>query len=122
MITLTDSKQVNSILGNNAALVNYNRFVLHPITWHTKSAQVTAGIVLTSTVSPDMTPIAGALNINLTTGVLEIGIGQVDFFRRVTLSGPQISTVQGWMNSSQNSLEQGLIDIAAIAGTQSVGV
>jgi len=122
MITLTNPKQVNSILGNDAALVGYDRFVLSPITFIVKGAQVNAGIVLTSTASPEMTPISGSLAINLTTGVLEITIPQVTFFRRVTLSGGQITTVQGWMNSAQTNLEQGLINVTALAGTQSAGI
>lgn len=121
MIILTNPKQVNSILGNSAALVAYDRIVLSPLTFDPKSLIISAVIRVTSVASSDMQEILGKLDINTSTGKLLIEIPTLDFYRRLTLSGGQITTVNGWINTTQNTIEAGLITVAVMAGVQSTG-
>ena len=121
MITLTIAKQVNSVLGNEAALVGYDRLVISPLTFDPQALTIRGTIRLTSIASPDMQPIIGSLDINTSQGKLQIEVQQIDFYRRITLSGGQITTINGLITNAQNSIESGLITLGVIAGTQSTG-
>lgn len=121
MIIITDVKQVNSILGNDAAQVAYNRIVLSPITFDPKALTISAVVRVTSVASPDMQEILGRLDINASTGKLLVEIPTLDFYRRITLSPGQITTVTGWLTTTQNTIEAGLISVAVMAGVQSAG-
>jgi hypothetical protein len=122
MITLTTPPEINSILGGSAP-VAYNKLVIGPFTLNpvTLSNGVTGIVRLTSTGSPTMQPINGTLSIDASTGVLTIEVGQLDFYRKVQLSGAQLTSVQNIIANAQNSLEAGLVSLGVIAGTQSTG-
>ena len=120
MITLTTPAQINSVLGGTVP-VAYNKLVISPLTFDAAALIVSAGLSLTSTTNPDMQPITGSLTINTSQGKLQIEVPQLDFYRRITLSGPQIVTLNALISSSQNSVESGLISLGVIAGTQSTG-
>lgn len=120
MITLTTPPSVNSVLGGNAP-IGYDKFVLAGISYDTVNMQINAQVKLTSTASPSMQAVNGTLKINTGTAVLTIEVQQLDFYRQITLSGPQNSAVQGFITNAQNALEAGLISVSVIAGTQAPG-
>ena len=122
MITLTTPPSVNSVLGGNAP-INYDRFALSSISYDTVSMQVNALIRITSSANPDMQPVTGNLTINTVTAKLTIAVPQLDFYRQVTLTGPQNTIVQdNVIRASQNTLESGLITLGVTAGVQAPGV
>jgi hypothetical protein len=112
MITITNPATVNSILGGNAP-VGYSKLVERTITGELR---------LTSTTSPEMPVIQGRLSIQLNTGILEISVQQLDFYRKLGMTAPQIATVQGWITNAQNAIEAGLISVNVVAGVQAAGV
>jgi hypothetical protein len=120
MITLTTPPAVKSVLGG-AGTVAYDKFVLSSITFDTVDMSVMANIRLTSTASPDMQPIMGRLHVTLGNAKLEIQVDQLDYYRRLTLTGPQSSALQDQIRAAQNMLETGLINIALVAGVQATG-
>jgi hypothetical protein len=120
MITLTTPASINSVLGGNVP-VAYGAFVLAPFTMDAKTLQITGIIRLTAAASPDMQPILGNLRINGSSGQLTIEVAQLDFYRQVQLSGPQITAVLTIITNAQNALEAGLVTLGVIAGAQSTG-
>ena len=120
MITLTTPSAVNSVLGGSST-VSYDKFVLSSITFDTVNQKLTAQIRITSTSAPDMQPITGRLSVDVATAKLEIQVEQLDFYRRITLTGPQNTSVQNQIISAQNSLESGLVSLGVISGTQATG-
>lgn len=120
MITLTTPPVVNSVLGGNSP-VSYNKFVLSSITYDTVNMQVSATVRLTSTTAPSMQAVTGNLKINTATAVLTIEVSQLDFYKQVTLTGPQNTSVQSFITNAQNALESGLISVGVVAGTQAQG-
>lgn len=121
MITLTTPPDVNSVLGGNTP-VSYQKLVISPFTFDPVNFAITANVRLTSTTVPAMTPIVGLLTVNVSSGVLEMQVQQLDFYRRVQLSGGQITAVQTIVTNAQNALEAGIVSLAIVAGTQSAGV
>lgn len=120
MIALTSPAQINSVLGGDAP-VGYDHLVLSPFTFDSSALTVNGTLRLTSTAAPSMQAITGRLTINGGSGVLEIEVAQLDFYRRIQLSGPQITSVTTIIRNAQNALESGLISLGVIQGTQSTG-
>ena len=121
MITLTNPKLVNSILGGTAT-VAYDKFVLDQIRYITTgSGTVTANVRITSTSQPNMQAIQGSLKIELATSLLTIEVAQLDFFRQITLTAGQVSSISALIIDAQNALENGLVTVGVVAGTQSTG-
>jgi hypothetical protein len=120
MITLTSPAQINSVLGGSAP-VAYDHLIISPITLDPMSLTISGTIRMTSTAAPDMQPITGRLNVNASSGVLEIEVAQLDFYRRIMMSAGQITAVRTMINNAQNAVEAGLVSMGVIAGTQSTG-
>lgn len=120
MITLTTPASINSVLGGNSP-VAYPKLVLVPMNLDPINRTISATVRITSTTNPDMQPIMGTLNINAVSGLLEIGVPQLDFLRRVSLNASQKTAVETIINNAQNAMESGLITLGVIAGTQSTG-
>lgn len=120
MITLTTPSQINSVLGGNAP-VGYDKLVLAPFNMDAVGQTVNASVRLTSTTTPSMQAIVGTLKINVLTSELVIEVAQLDFFRRVALSGAQNTAILGQIEAAQAQLENGLISVGVIAGTRSAG-
>jgi hypothetical protein len=120
MITLTTPAQINSVLGGNAP-VGYNHLVLSPITMSPFDRTLSGALRLTSTTNPEMPVIQGSLSILLGPATMEVRVEQLDFYRKLTLSAPQIAAVQGWINTAQNNIEAGLVGVGVIQGVQSTG-
>lgn len=120
MITLTTPPEINSVLGANAP-IPYDKLVVGPFTLDSITLTVNGALRLTSTANPEMQPITGTLTITTATARLEIAVSQLDFYRRVVLTGPQNTAVMDIIRNAQNALESGLITLSVIAGVQSVG-
>jgi hypothetical protein len=122
MITLTTPAQINSILGGSAP-VGYNKLVLTPFQMDPVALTITGTLRLTSSGAPDMQPILGRLNIRSdgSTAVLEIEVGQLDFYRRIRLEGAQNTAALTIITNAQNAIEVGLINLGVIAGVQGTG-
>lgn len=120
MITLTTPASINSVLGGNTP-VAYNKLVIGPFTFDPIAMTVNGQLRLTSTTATEMQAIPGTLSITTATARLEIAVPQLDFFRRVALTGPQNAACQDIIRNAQNALESGLISLGVIAGAQSLG-
>jgi len=119
-ITLTTPAQINSVLGGNV-LIGYDHVVLTPITINQVTNTLSASVRLTSSANPEMDVISGNLNINTGAGTLIFTVEQLDMVRKMQLSAPQITAVLGIMSDAQDALENGLINISVIDGTQTTG-
>ena len=120
MITLTLARQVLSVLGGSATTA-YDKVVLSIIHFDTANKRIDATLNLTSTTTPTMQPLQGRLLIDINSSTLEIEIGKIDFYRRITLSAGQKTSVQNIIDGAQNPLEAGLVTLGVIDGTQSAG-
>ena len=123
MITLTDPKAVNAKLGSNAPgdQVAYNKLVLSPFQLNPVAQTITGTVRITSTAAPGMQAITGTLSISVPSSSLAIEVPQLDFYRAITLNSSQNTAVLGIIANAQTAIEQGLIDLGLIAGTQSAG-
>lgn len=120
MITLTTPPQINSVLGGNAP-IGYDKLVVGPFTLNPISLSIQGQLRLTSTAAPDMQAIAGTLTITTASATLEIAVERLDFYRRVVLAGPQNDAVMTIIRNAQNAIENGLINLGVIQGTQALG-
>ena len=123
MITLTTPPKVTAKLGSTLAgdQVSYDKMVLAPLTLDRVAQTISGNVRLTSTAAPTMQAIIGSLSISVPTSTLTIEVRQLDFYRQITLDSGQNTTVLSIISAAQNSVEQGLIDLGLIAGTQSAG-
>lgn len=120
MITLTSPEQINSVLGGNVP-VSYDKLVIKPFTFDASLMTVRGTLALSSTAEPEMQEITGRLEIDTASARLEIAVQQLDFYRRVALTGPQNDAVMTIIRDAQNSLEDGLVSLGVIDGTQAPG-
>lgn len=120
MITLTSPTQINSVLGGNVP-ISYNKLVISSFTFDTGVLSVSGILSLTSTSDPEMQQILGTLNIDTVSARLRIAVPQLDFYRRVALSGPQNDAVMTIVRDAQDALEGGLISLGVVDGTQVPG-
>jgi hypothetical protein len=120
MITLTTPTAINSVLGGNVPIA-YDKLVVGPFTFDPIAMTVNGHLRLSSTSNPDMQAITGTLQISTATAKLEIAVSQLDFYRRVTLTGPQNTAVMNIIRNAQDALESGLVSLGVISGTQSLG-
>lgn len=121
MITLTTPPQINSILGGSAP-VAYNKLVLGPFTMDGVTQTITGTLRLTSTGSPTMQPIIGTLRISVPSATVVVEVAQLDFYRQITTTSPQNTSVLNIIEAAQAGLENGLISLGVIAGTRTAGV
>lgn len=121
MITLTTPPSINSILGGSAP-VAYNKLVLGPFTMDGVTQVVTGTLRLTSTGSPTMQPITGSLRISVPAASVVVEVPQLDFYRQITTTSPQNTSVLNIIEAAQAQLENGLISLGLISGSRSAGV
>ena len=121
MITLTNPQLVKSVLGGTDT-VEYDHMFLAPITIDAESNTINAAVKITSNSDPDMQALLGNLTINTSTGILVISVQQLDFYRRIQLSAGQITTINSVISGTQNSVENGILNVGVVSGTQSTGV
>lgn len=120
MITLTTPRTVNSVLGS-ATTVSYEKVVLAPFTMDIVNQRVTGTLRMTSTSTPAMQPIIGTFTINVPTSEFTIEIQQLDFYRRIVLSGAQNTAILNQIETALAALENGLVTLGVVAGTRSAG-
>jgi hypothetical protein len=78
--------------------------------------------MISSSANPDMQSVNGSMTINCVTAKLTIAVPQLDFYRQVTLTGPQNTFVtDNVIRASQNTLESGLVTLGVVAGVQTTG-
>ena len=118
MITLTNPQLVKSVLGGTDT-VGYDKLVLSPITYNPQTLGLSANVRITSTSVPTMQQISGSLEIQGNT--LTVEVAQLDFYRKITLTGGQVAAIQTLIRDAQNALEAGLITVGVVAGIQAVG-
>lgn len=121
MITLTTPAQINSVLGGNAP-VGYDKVVLTPFTMTPADNSISGTVLLTSTTTPEMSPIFGVLRIRTAPAEVFIEVAQLDFQRRVQLSAGQVNSVINIIRNAQNALESGLVTLGVVAGVQASGI
>jgi len=121
MITLTNPKLVNSVLGGTNT-VAYDKMVLDQIRYITTGTKtITANVKITSTSEPNMQPINGSLSVELGSGVLTIEVQQLDFYRQITLTAGQNTAVTALVTDAQDALEAGLLTVGVVDGVQETG-
>ena len=120
MITLTTPPSINSVLGGNVP-ISYPKFVVSKYTMDPIGGIIEATLRITSTTNPEMTPILGQLRIVVPQSLLEISVQQLDYYRKLTLTGPQNASVTTIITNAQNALENGLINLGLVSGTQASG-
>lgn len=120
MITLTTATQINSVLGGNAP-IDYNKLVISPFTMDAVNQTVDARVRLTSTTVPTMQPINGTLRISVPLSELIIEVQQLDFYRRIVLSGAQNTAILNQIEAAQAQIENGLVTLAVVSGTRTAG-
>jgi len=121
MITLSNAIPVKTVLGGTST-VNYDKMVLDQIRYITTGGKViTANVRVTSTADPNMQEINGSLKIDVASSLLTIEVAQLDFYRKVTLTGPQVASITALITNAQDALESGLISVGVAAGTQQTG-
>lgn len=120
MITLTTPPAINSVIGGNLP-VSYDKFKLTSLTFDTTTKNIVAVIEITSTSNPDMTALKGRVEINFAGALAEIQVQQLDFYRRIRLSGLQQNAVSTIITNAQNDVESGLISLGLVSGTQALG-
>ena len=120
MITLTLPAAINSVLGGNAP-VSYDKLVISRLNFAPVTMTVNGTLSLTSTTDPEMQEISGSLSILTASARLEIAVPQLDFYRRVALTGPQNTAVMTIIRDAQDALESGLVTLGVIDGIQAPG-
>lgn len=120
MITLTTAPQINSILGGSAP-VAYNKLVIGPFAMDPVLQTITGQLRLTSTSTPTMQPIIGSLSISVPSATVKVEVPQLDFYRQITTTSPQNTSILGWIEAAQAQIENGLIAVSIIAGTRTSG-
>lgn len=121
MITLTNPIPVTTVLGS-AGKTNYDRLDITSLTYDVINKNITGQCALLVSTNAAATPILGTFSIPTTgTAVLSLAIPTLPFYASLALTGPQQATVQGWIQTAQNTVEAGLVAVAVITGTQSTG-
>lgn len=120
MITLTTPAEINSVLGGSAP-VAYNKLVISPFTMSGLNQSINADIRITSTANTSMQAITGTLRILVQSAELVMEVPQLDFYRRIVLSGAQNTAVIAIIEAAQKGIEDGLVGLGVIAGARSAG-
>jgi hypothetical protein len=121
MITLTTPTEINSVLGGSAPIA-YNKLVLGPFTMNGVEQTISGVVRLTATSAPTMQAITGALRINVPSAELVIEVPQLDFYRRIVLSGAQNTAILNQIEAAQAQIENGLVSLGVVSGTRTAGV
>lgn len=124
MITLTEPKVVNSVLGSTAPAdaINYDKLVLSPMNFDPIAKRINGTVNLRSSTTPDMQPISGSFTLDAGSGLLQMEIRDVGFYHKRTLTAGQITSLQNLINNTQRDTEQGFISVGVFSGTWSAGV
>lgn len=122
MITLTNVRPVTTVLGS-ASQTNYDRLDVISIFMDVVNKNISGTCQLLSSGSPQAKPIPGTYSIPTSgSAVLDVEVPSLPFYATIPLTSPQQATVQGWIASTQNLIESGLVSVGVVAGTQAAGL
>lgn len=121
MITLVNPHSVMSVLGGTAT-VPYDKCVILPLSFDGIKQRITGTLRLSSTSNPTMQPIFGTLSIDVPTATLTVEVGQLDFYRKITLSNPQSTAILAQIEAAQAEVENGLVTLGLVSGVRTPGV
>ena len=122
MITLTPNPpQVTTVLGA-AGKVVYDKLVLTQIVYDTKRGTINGLLEVTAPLSLDSPAIPGRWTIGIGGQVLEVDIERLNYFQRVKLDAGAQAVVASYIANAQNAIEQGMLALGALAGTQKSGI
>jgi hypothetical protein len=122
MIILTTPISVPNRLGSSS-VTTYDKLRIVSINCDPVSMTIAAQVQLLVSSNLSQPILNGSLNITAggASPVCTIQVPAVDFAAGVALTGPQVTTIQGWITALQNNIEAGLITISLVLGTQSTG-
>ena len=121
MIILSIPPSINSVLGGNSP-VSYDKMIISPLAMDAQKLVINAPIKLMSSTNPEMQEIQGDLSINTANGILNVRVPSLDFYRQTILTPNQVTAVNAIISDAQSAIEQGLITLNVVGGTQSPGV
>ena len=121
MITLSNAAVINSVIGGNVP-IDYDKFVLSALQIDPMTGNIRAQVRLTSISNPEMDAITGTLLIDGNSHRAVIEVSRLDFYKSAVLTTAQQNAVQTIINNAQNAVENGMISIGFVSGTQSTGV
>jgi hypothetical protein len=123
MITLTNPKVVNTVLGGTAT-VNYDKLVVTNISYDTINKQISGQVKVTCTLDAAQIPLLGNFSIlpQASPATVTLTIAGFPFNRTINLTGAQQTSVLGWFDTNQAQIENGFISVVMAAGTQATGV
>ena len=119
MITLSTPPQVKTVLGG-AGSVSYDKFVLTQIVYDTSLRTINGLGKLSSSTNTDV-PVLDA-RYKFAGPILEIDVERLNFLARVKMDAAAQAIVQEYITNAQNAIEQGMIALGALAGTQKNGI
>ena len=121
MITLTNPVAVTTTLGASTK-TNYDRLDLTSISMDVLNKNITGQCQLVASGTPGAAVIQGSYSIPTTGGaIMTVTIPSLPFYAQIALTSGQQAVVQGWISSTQNTVEAGIVSVAVVAGTQSSG-
>lgn len=120
MIILTNPIKLPSGLGSPGS-INYDKVVIDQIQVSPKNNTINAVVFLSCSADNTKPVIVGTLTITIGTSLVDLEVPSIGFFQTYNISGA-LSTVMGWISGLQNNIENGLVNLGATPGVQSVGV
>jgi hypothetical protein len=122
VITLTAAEPIRVKLGANNT-VPYDKMVLDNITHSPVNRTISATVRLSVAADPLQPVINGSLIVDVQGLKVTLTMNSPLNFTHVTpLDANGATTVQTWINTAQQNLEQGLVNVGAVAGIQAAGV
>lgn len=119
MITLTTPIVLPRVLGG-ATTVNYDKLVAEQVTYFATPGNIQATVHVLASADPAAQPLSGTLTI--ANGEANFRIADLDIPPiKLALSGPQQTGVRNRVNAQQDTLEDDLIAVGFVDGTQSTG-
>lgn len=123
MVTLTTPLQIPNSIGG-ATTTPYNKLVIRRIAVDPVTFVYTADVEISVSTDPTQPIIAGTLQI-LALGNSPFATLQVpsrSFLRTIPLLAGDLTSMQPWATTLQQSIEAGLVGKALVTGVASVGV
>ena len=122
MITLTNAIKVPNSIGGTTT-TNYDKLVIRSISVDPKTFVIDAAVEISSAADPTQPIIQGTLHI-LALGnspFATLQVPSVNFLRTIPLAAGDLTAMQPWVTTLQQSIESGLVSKALVAGTASAG-
>lgn len=122
MITLTTPAQLATVLGGTTK-TNYDRFEITAIAYDLIAQSVSGMCRLVCSGNASAAPVPGSFFIPVANGLLmTVSLPTLPFLASITLTPAEQVAVQGWITAAQNTVEQGIVAVGAVTGTQASGL